>query len=58
MSDENEGLGGSYALNTKTGKRTLVARTDPPASAEAKPDEPADAGFFSPDAPADKTTKE
>ena len=58
MNDEHAGLGGSYTLNPKTGKRTLVARTEPPAPAEAQTDEPADAGFSLPAAPADKPTKE
>jgi hypothetical protein len=59
MSDEHEGLGGSYTLNPRTGKRTLVARTEPPVPAGEQKDEPAaDAGFFSPVAPADLTTKE
>jgi len=58
MSDENEGLGGSYTLNPKNGKRTLVARTAPPVPAEAPTDEPAAAGFFSPEAPAESTPKE
>lgn len=58
MSDENEGLGGSYTLNPKTGKRTLVARTAPPAPAEEQTEKPADAGFSSPEAPAEPTAKE
>ena len=58
MIDENEGLGGSYVLDPKTNKRALMARTEPPAEATAENDEPADAGFFPPAAPADKTTKE
>ena len=37
--DENEGQGGSYLLDPKTNKRTLVERTAPPADAPA-PDEP------------------
>ena len=56
MSDENEGLGGSYTLNPKTNKRTLVARTAPPAEGET--DKPANAGFSSPEVPAEPTTKE
>jgi hypothetical protein len=35
MMDEHYGMGGSYLLNPKTGKRTLVERTEP-----AKPPEP------------------
>jgi hypothetical protein len=35
MMDEYHGMGGSYLLNPKTGKRTLVERTEP-----AKPPEP------------------
>jgi len=58
MSDENEGLGGTYTFNPKTGKRTLVARTAPPAPAEEQTDKPADAGFSSPAAPAEQTDKE
>lgn len=58
MIDENEGMGGSYTLDPKTKKRTLVARTEPPAEAAVENDEPADAGSFLPVAPADKTTKE
>ena len=58
MIDENEGLGGSYVLDPKTKKRTLMERTAPPALAEANTDEPADAGFSSPAAPAGKTVKE
>jgi hypothetical protein len=53
MNDEHEGLGGSYMLGPKTGKRTLVARTEPPAPAEAQTPEPADAGFSLPVASAD-----
>lgn len=30
MTDEHEGMGGSYTLDPKTGKRTLVERTDDP----------------------------
>lgn len=55
MNDENAGLGGSYVLDPKTGQRTLVARTEPPAEAAAQNDKPADAGFFSPVRPADST---
>ena len=29
MIDENQGLGGSYLLDPKTGKRKLVERTQP-----------------------------
>jgi len=55
MNDENADLGGSYLLNPKTGERTLVARTEPPADAVVQNDEPADAGFFSPVQPAEST---
>ena len=58
MNDEHAGLGGSYTLNPKTGKRTLVARTEPPAPADEQTDKPADAGFSLPAAPAEPTTKE
>lgn len=58
MNDENDGMGGSYTLNPKTGKRTLVARTEPPADAAAQADEPANAGFFSPAEPVDSKSKE
>ena len=52
MIDENEGLGGSYTLNPKTGKRTLVERTKP----AEQTDKPADeAGFFSPAESAETT---
>lgn len=54
MSDENEGMGGSYVLDPKTKQRTLVARTEPPAEAE-QTEKPADAGFFSPEQPAEPT---
>ena len=30
MTDTNEGMGGSYTLDPKTGKRTLVERTHDP----------------------------
>jgi len=30
MADEYDGVGGSYLLDPKTGKRTLVERTDGP----------------------------
>jgi hypothetical protein len=57
MNDENEGLGGSYLIDPTTGQRALVARTKPPAPAGEQKDEPAsEAGFFSPDQPADPTT--
>ncbi|WP_198116931.1 hypothetical protein [Massilia rhizosphaerae] len=56
MNDDNAGLGGSYMLDPTTGKRTLVARTEPPAEAAAQIDEPAEAGFFTPVEPADTTT--
>lgn len=58
MTDENDGMGGSYVLIPKTQKRTLVARTEPPAEAVAQTDQPADAGFFTPDQPADSKIKE
>ncbi|QJE03044.1 hypothetical protein HH212_26165 [Massilia forsythiae] len=55
MNDEHEGLGGSYTLDPKTGKRTLVARTTPPDEAEEQTEKPAAAGFFSPEQPAEPT---
>jgi hypothetical protein len=55
MTDENEGQGGSYLLDPATGVRTLVARTQP-ADAAAQPEQPADAGIFSPVAPAEQPT--
>lgn len=30
MSDENEGMGGSYTVDPETGKRTLTERTHDP----------------------------
>lgn len=35
------GKGGSYVMDPKTGRRTLVERTEPAASAEAGPAAPA-----------------
>lgn len=68
MNDEFEGMGGSYVIN-EAGARVLIARTEEaaPALAAAEPepptlteiihqDEPADAGFFTPVAPAESTT--
>ena len=34
MNDEHDGHGGSYTVDPKTGKRTLIERTKSPASAE------------------------
>ena len=34
MNDENAGLGGTYLLDPKTGKRTLVERTFDPNEAQ------------------------
>lgn len=64
MNDEFEGMGGSYLINQKTGTRALVSRTedtppDPPTLTEIiAPTEPANAGFFTPVAPAKTTTTE
>jgi len=55
MNDEHAGMGGSYVLNPKTNKRTLVERTAPPVPAEEQTDKPADAGFSLPAAPAEPT---
>ena len=64
MSNEHDGHGGSYIIDSE-GRRVLVERTeeavkklpDTSSSAEqAAQDEPADAGFFSPVAPADQST--
>lgn len=55
MTDEHAGLGGSYVLNPKTNKRTLVARTAPPGPTEEQTNKPADAGFSLPAAPAEPT---
>lgn len=41
MSDEHEGMGGSYALDPKTGKRKLVERTDDPMFPAPQPEPPA-----------------
>lgn len=41
MSDENEGMGGSYTLDPKTGKRTLVERTEDALLPSPRPDAPA-----------------
>lgn len=64
MSNEHDGQGGSYIIDDD-GRRVLVERTEepvkgspeisPPAE-QAAQDEPADAGFFSPVAPADQST--
>lgn len=64
MNDEFEGMGGSYIIGDD-GARVLVSRTrepgdeppDPPILTEiVVPDQPADAGFFTPVAPAESTT--
>lgn len=68
MNDQYEGQGGSYIINAE-GARELVSRTEeapPPDQAPpvltdviAPPSQPADAGFFTPAAPAasaDSTT--
>ncbi len=67
MNDQYEGQGGSYIID-EDGARKLVSRTaeahspeaEPPVPIEvAAPIEPADAGFFTPVAPAkSKTTTE
>lgn len=64
MSNEHDGQGGSYMIDGD-GRRVLVERTEerakvqsdtsPPAE-QAAQDEPANAGFFSPVAPADQST--
>lgn len=41
MMDEHEGQGGSYTLDPKTGKRTLVERTDDPLLPSPRPVTPA-----------------
>lgn len=41
MTDEHEGQGGSYTLDPKTGKRTLVERTDDPLFPSPRPVAPA-----------------
>jgi hypothetical protein len=64
MNDEYEGQGGSYVID-ESGARVLVSRTEeappperaPPAFAKVvAQDEPANAGFFTPVAPAESTT--
>ena len=40
MTDTNEGMGGSYTLDPKTGKRTLVERTHDPLLPSAQPEPP------------------
>jgi hypothetical protein len=67
MNDEYEGQGGSYAIDA-SGERKLIERTREPGEplpAEAEPptlteiiphDQPADAGFFTPVAPAYQST--
>lgn len=42
--DESWGIGGEYLLDPKTGKRTLIARTEPPqpAQTDATPEPQAD----------------
>lgn len=41
--DEFSGIGGEYLLNPKTGKRTLIARTEPATNQPVPTDAPADA---------------
>jgi hypothetical protein len=56
MNDQYEGMGGSYRIDSDTGARVLVSRTEdapPPAPpdpdpAPAAPSKPAKAGFFTP----------
>lgn len=64
MNDEFEGMGGSYIIG-KNGVRALVNRTNdvPPTDPEPPTltkiitqDKPANAGFFTPVAPAESTT--
>lgn len=61
MNNEHEGQGGSYRIG-EDGDRKLVERTrepgeSPPTLTEVAPSEqPADAGFFTPVAPADQST--
>lgn len=63
MNHQHDGQGGSYVID-ESGERVLVERTREPGAAPpapAEPDtntEPADAGFFSPVAPADQSTTE
>lgn len=40
MTDTNEGMGGSYTMDPKTGKRTLVERTDDPLLPSPRPETP------------------
>ena len=40
MTDEHEGMGGSYTLDPKTGKRKLVDRTDDPLLPSPRPEAP------------------
>lgn len=42
MADEYDGVGGSYIIDPKTGKRTLVERTDgpKPVTTEKQPVQP------------------
>jgi hypothetical protein len=42
MKDEYWGQGGSYLLNPKTGKRTLIERTEPAQTSDTKPEELSD----------------
>ena len=49
MNDEHAGLGGTYLLDPKTGKRTLVERTFDPN--EAQPEVLTDAPAPEPQAP-------
>jgi hypothetical protein len=37
--DEYWGQGGSYLLNPKTGKRTLIERTDPATTSDPTPED-------------------
>lgn len=65
MNDQYEGQGGSYLID-ESGARVLIERTghvaevkpEPPTLTEIIPqDEPANAGLFSPVAPADHSTE-
>ena len=55
MTDEYEGQGGSYTLDPKTGKRTLIERTDDPLLPSPRP--PAQAPIVEP-APASRKAKD
>ena len=68
MTHQHDGQGGSYVIN-ESGERVLVERTEEPSQNQRQLEmlppsetdtntEPADAGFFSPVAPADHSTTE